>query len=206
LELTPENIHIAQKKEAESKVNLADCRVADALDLPKADQSADLVLLLGPLYHLTEKKDRLNALKEAWRVLRPGGLLIASAINRFANVLFGITTYDSKNLFLEEGSFQEMYLREIKTGQHFKPEDYPYFLTRAYFHRADELKEEIIKSGFVMQGLFAVQGPGWLVPDFDSIWERPEKRQILLAAISQIETEESLIGVSPHYLAVGVKS
>jgi hypothetical protein len=43
-----------------------------------------VVHLLGPLYHLTEREERLTALGEARRVLRPGGLLAAAGISRFA--------------------------------------------------------------------------------------------------------------------------
>jgi len=44
-----------------------------------------VVLMLGPLYHLTEPADRHQALREAHRVLGPGGLLAAAAISRVAS-------------------------------------------------------------------------------------------------------------------------
>ncbi len=61
--------------------------VGDARQLDVPEASADVVLLMGPLYHLTERDDRLQALREAFRVLRPGGTLFAAAISRFASVL-----------------------------------------------------------------------------------------------------------------------
>src|SRR5262245_11332864 len=51
---------------------LASCQVGDARKLELADQSVDVMLMLGPLYHLTEAADRARALAEARRVLRPG--------------------------------------------------------------------------------------------------------------------------------------
>jgi SAM-dependent methyltransferase len=45
------------------------------------------VLLLGPLYHLPEHRDRALALSEAMRVLRPGGLLAAAGITPLAVLL-----------------------------------------------------------------------------------------------------------------------
>src|SRR5262249_53797018 len=66
---------------------IASCQVGDARALPFGDGIADAVLLLGPLYHLTEGADRLSALKEAHRILRPGGVVFAAAISRFASAL-----------------------------------------------------------------------------------------------------------------------
>src|SRR5205823_14844698 len=70
---------------------LAEARVGDARALSDADASADGVLLLGPLYHLVSAADRIRALSEARRVLRPGGVLVAAAISRHASLLDGLT-------------------------------------------------------------------------------------------------------------------
>jgi ubiquinone/menaquinone biosynthesis C-methylase UbiE len=56
--------------------------VGDARQLEANHESADAVLLLGPLYHLTEREHRLRALREARRVLRVGGVVIGAAISR----------------------------------------------------------------------------------------------------------------------------
>ena len=47
--------------------------VGDARDLNLPDSSVDAVVLLGPLYHLRERAHRVQALREASRVVRPGG-------------------------------------------------------------------------------------------------------------------------------------
>ncbi len=67
---------------------LAGAEVGDARQLPEADASADA--LLGPLYHLTTREDRVRALAEARRVLRPGGVVVAAAISRYASLLDGL--------------------------------------------------------------------------------------------------------------------
>ena len=61
----------------------------DAHHLPEADASWDAVLLLGPLYHLVERADRVRALAEARRVCRPGGVVLAAAISRYASTFDG---------------------------------------------------------------------------------------------------------------------
>ena len=58
---------------------LASAAVGDARSLSWENNSVDAVLLFGPLYHLTTQEDRLRAVSEAHRVLKPGGLFAASA-------------------------------------------------------------------------------------------------------------------------------
>ena len=55
----------------------------NALDLSAfSDGSFDLTMLLGPMYHLYTKEDKLRALSEAVRVTRPGGhILVAYCMN-----------------------------------------------------------------------------------------------------------------------------
>lgn len=60
-------------------------RKASAVDLRHIpEQSCDAVLLLGPLYHLMECRERQAAVAEATRILKPGGVLMAAGINRLA--------------------------------------------------------------------------------------------------------------------------
>src|SRR5262245_31660900 len=72
----PAPLHVVQAEEA-SKAQpnhpVASCTVGDARASNRPAESADAVLFLGPLYHLTDRADRVAALKEAHRVLRPRG-------------------------------------------------------------------------------------------------------------------------------------
>jgi len=71
---------------AAAEHGLVTAEVGDARWLTQADASVDAVLLLGPLYHLVGRAERIAALAEARRVLRPGGVLLAAAIGRFMAV------------------------------------------------------------------------------------------------------------------------
>ena len=98
----PVALHVEQARAASAAqpdAPLASAVVGDARALPVDDHSADVVLLLGPLYHLTEAADRTRALHEARRALRPGGLLAAAAITRFASTLDGV----AQGFLLEPG-------------------------------------------------------------------------------------------------------
>src|SRR4051812_44932309 len=61
--------------------------IGDARALRHDAGQYDAVLLMGPLYHLTDRGDRIQAIAEAHRVLRAGGVLVAVAISRYAALL-----------------------------------------------------------------------------------------------------------------------
>jgi SAM-dependent methyltransferase len=176
---------------------LASCQVADARELPFNDGVADGVLLLGPLYHLTEKADRLRALREVRRVLRSGGVLFAAAISRFGSALDGI----ARDLFADP-AFAAIVQHDLETGQHRNATTNWDFFTTAYFHRPKELQAEVESSGFSCQGVFGLEGPGWILSDFDRRWADPRKRENLLRVARVLEREESIVGLSAHLLAV----
>jgi SAM-dependent methyltransferase len=171
--------------------------VGDARHLDEPDQSADVVLLMGPLYHLTDRDDRVQALQEAHRVLRPGGTLFAAAISRFASLLDGL----ARNL-IDDPGFYEILKEDLTTGQHRNPRNHPDYFTTAFFHHPDDLAEEVAEAGFLLESLLPVEGPAWLLPNLaDRLRERSTRKQ-LLDLLRATEEEPSLIGVSAHFLAV----
>ena len=170
----------------------------DARDLPFPDASADAVLLLGPLYHLTERADRVRALAEARRVLRPGGVVAAAAISRFVSLLDGL-----ENGFLADPEFVDIVARDLRDGQHRNPNDRPSYFTTAFFHLPEELEEETRDAGFDLGGVYAVEGPASFVGNLDDWWPDPARRDLLLDLIARVERELALLGASAHLLAVG---
>lgn len=95
---------------------------------------------------------------------------------------------------------------DLETGQHRNPTHHPAYFTDTFFHHPDELKAEVVGSGFQISGLFAVEGISYLMQDFDKHWNVKGYREFLLEIIGKVEQEPSLIGASPHILCVGVKS
>jgi ubiquinone/menaquinone biosynthesis C-methylase UbiE len=166
----------------------------DARKLDEADRSYDAVLLLGPLYHLVHRMDRLAALSETLRVLRPGGMLAAAAISRFASLLDGLL---SGHLRDEVG--WEIVQRDLADGQHRSPPDRPALFTTAYFHRPEELRTEVEEAGFEVEAVFGVEGPGWLLEDR---LDDELVREDVLRAARALEEEPTTVGTSAHFLAV----
>lgn len=170
---------------------------ADARALPYERESADVVLLLGPLYHLIDREDRLGALKEARRVLRPGGVLFAAGISRYASLVAGLFSG-----IIDDPEFRSIVDEDLRTGQHRAMPERPEFFTTAYFHIPEELAGEAGEAGFEMELLAAVEGPMWAAPDFDARWKDPERRATLLGFARAVETEPALMGMSPHVMAI----
>ena len=201
--IDPVEKHVTQARqasEAQPQHPLASVMLGDARSLDHGEGSADAVLLMGPLYHLTDRDDRLAALREAYRVLKPGGVVIAKAINRFASLLSALSRGH-----IDDPEFAPILRRDLEDGQHRGlPDDSGYFTT-AFFHRPEELKAEVLEVGFDQLGLYAVQGPGLIATDLEGRMSDPAKRAQLLDLIRSVEQEKTLLGVSAHFIAVATK-
>jgi SAM-dependent methyltransferase len=168
--------------------------------LPHPDSSVDAVLLLGPLYHLIEKEQRVACLREARRVVRPGGIVWGAGISHFASLLDSLT-----HGFFDDPDFSSILDRDLEDGQHRNPTANPLYFTDAYFHRPGELSREFLAAGFEVLGIVAIEGPGWLARDFDRLWNEPIQRDRLLAAVRKVEREPSILGATSHIMAIGRK-
>jgi ubiquinone/menaquinone biosynthesis C-methylase UbiE len=201
IDIVPLHVELAeQASEQQPSSPLASARVGDACALSWADESVDSVLLFGPLYHLTDREDRLRALAEANRVLKPGGIILAVGISRFASTLDGLRAG-----FLKDPAFAEIVDRDLKDGHHLNPTDDLRYFMDTFFHHPDELKGEVTEAGFSDCGVYGVEGPSWLAPDLDDWWKNGTQREELLRVARVLETESSLLGVSAHLMAVAKK-
>ena len=159
--------------------------IGDARQVEDADESADAVLLLGPLYHLTELADRIQALMEARRVVRPGGLVAIAVIHRFASLIDG-----TRRGFLADLRFIEIVRRDLREGQHRNPENVEGWFTTAYFHLPHEICEEVEAAGLTVERLVGVEGPGgW--------FESPADVALTAAGLA-----EEIPALSPHMLCL----
>ncbi len=191
-------IEAARQRSANAEHVLASVDVGDARVLPYASASADALLLLGPLYHLTSFTDRAQALSDARRVLKPGGVLFAAAITRWAGALYGL----GQNLYLQPG-FEGLIERTLADGQNRNPLGLRGGFTTAYFHRPDEFATEIADAGFLRTTLHGIEGPACMLPDFETRWNDRAQRRMMLTLADTLGTEPSLLGVSAHLMAIG---
>lgn len=178
---------------------LASAQIGDARRLEWPARSADAVLLMGPLYHLTERSDRLQALNEARRVLRPGGILFAVGISRYASLMDGLF-----HGFHQDAAYVRMVDHALRDGVHSNPPERGYFTT-AYLHRPEELEAEVRSAGFVAGELLAIESVAAFLPDFDAWWNEPQRREQLLTVIRTVEGDWSFMGASSHLMMVARK-
>lgn len=169
--------------------------VGDARALEFADGSFDAVLVLGPLYHLVEREERLRALAEAARVARSGAVIAAAAISRYAGLLDfgahgGLT--DATVPLVQD---------VISTGRH----DPRLGFTTAYVHRPEELSGELVDAGLADVAVYGVEGPAGPALDAHGIERIDEFLDSAIACARIAERDPALIASSAHFLAFGTR-
>jgi SAM-dependent methyltransferase len=192
-------LHVEQLRQATSGNQRVQAAVADARQLDLASECADAVLLLGPLYHLDRRRDRMRALAEAQRVVRPGGPVFVAAISRWATRMNGIL-----RLRLYEtipGAEAELTAIE-RTGRlpPLRPGSFS-----GYLHRPGQLRAELAASGLQVSDLVSVEGPAYLLDDLPERLADDEARRVVMDTARTLERVPELLGIGPHLLATARK-
>lgn len=171
--------------------------LGDARSLQQSSHQFDVVLLFGPLYHLTERSDRITALREAARVLRPSGWLFIAAISRYASLFDGLG-----RKFLFDPVFRSVVERDLREGQHRNLTHNEHFFTTAYFHHPDDLVAEVEESGLGVVDLVGLEGLAGYLPHLEQHWDDPADREAILDSARATEREPALRALSPHMICV----
>lgn len=182
--------HVAAARESG-----VDAVLGDARALAEPNACYDAVLLMGPLYHLPSQQERLAALREAVRVARPGGVVAAAAISRFASLhsAFPEGAY-------ADPEFLDIVADDLATGAHRNPNERPRYFTTAYLHHPDELAAEARAAGLDGVRVIAVEGVAGWIPGAEAAFD--DER--VLELLARVEEEPTLVGASAHLLTVGV--
>jgi SAM-dependent methyltransferase len=150
---------------------------------------------MGPLYHLLLKEERLRAVQEAVRVLKPGGRFFAAVVTRFAP--FRESASRAPEWVLENPDYAEQMLA---TGLHEEPEKW----AKAYFMHPDEVTP--LMEGCGLRSLLLVGCEGIVGGHEDKINELQRKEwQVWVDLNYRLGKEPSLYGASSHLLYVGEK-
>ncbi|HZR23764.1 MAG TPA: methyltransferase domain-containing protein [Vicinamibacterales bacterium] len=201
IDATPRLVEEARKRSAASARPIASLTIGDARSLALPDDSADAVLLMGPLYHLIDAGDRRQALSEAFRVMKSPGRVAVAAISRYAAALDGIRSGRAT-----DPEFMRLRDRGLRDGIHLNESKHPDYFTTAFFHRPDDLRDEVSAAGFADVRVLGVEGPGWVMPDFSDRWNDHALRSDIVHVARAVESEPSIVGASAHLLAIGRKA
>jgi SAM-dependent methyltransferase len=169
--------------------------VGDARDLDLPDSSVDAVLLLGPLYHLPEREDRLKTLREARRIVRAGGPIFIAVISRWAPRLDGVL---QERLYEDDPNFLSLLPEVEGTGE--LPPVVPNGFV-GYTHRPGDVADEVSEAGLHLDDLVGVEGLPLAATDMQSRIGDPIAWNVLLDAARAIERVPELLGLSPHLIA-----
>ncbi len=199
-DIAEENIRMSADMEKEYGLTLREAKVADARSIDREDCSADAILLFGPLYHIIEPEERMLCLTECYRLLKPNGVLFTANITRYSTMIKYVAEYDRKP-YLDDENFYKMIENTVDTGVHTKKP-----MGLAYFHTPKELKEDVEAAGFTDVDIRGVIGPCWLIRNLDEAWRDAAKRETIMKVVRLLEKEESIMGLSTHFLSVSRKN
>ena len=201
IDLVPTHVQAAKQKLGDSAPNSTwTADVGDALNLEFPDASMDIVLLMGPLYHVQKSDERLSILHEAIRVLKPGGHLFCTIISQFASFIDGLVSG-----YIRDPEFRKIIEGDLQNSCHNNHTDRMEYFTTAYFQHPDELKKELHRTGFADVKLLGIEGVLWVTKDWGALRRDRDAWEASLEFMRKIESDNSVIGTSPHIMGIGKK-
>ncbi|MDS0526138.1 class I SAM-dependent methyltransferase [Clostridium sp. SHJSY1] len=193
LDLSQKNIEVAKTKAKEFNIELEEYIHGNALELDKYNQKYDVILLMGPLYHLIKEDDRRLVLKNALRLLKSDGIIVVSFISKYAPI------QDNLTYLCKIKEINDLF-KYLENGEN-KEED---GFTTAYFSGPKEARK-FLSNYNIKELVFA---------GVENILGCKEKEICLLEEEQynkwidvgfRLSTDENLIGTSQHFLYIGQK-
>lgn len=193
LDLSNRNIEVAKEKSKERNIELDAYIHGNALELGEYEQKYDVILLMGPLYHLVKEFDRKAVVEGALRLLKPNGIIVASFISNYAPIqdyLKGLHTMESVDELL-------VYLKD---GENIEEKGF----TTAYFTDYKEAKNLMNSCGLtemVFAGVENILGSKEI--EINMLEDNEYKKWLEMCY--QLGQDENLMGTSEHFLYIGRK-
>lgn len=195
-DITPRHIEIINKT-LKNKNYTMNTAVLDATDLSSFEtETFDVVLNMGPFYHLTTQEQRDKCLSESLRVLKKNGILIVAYIPGF---------YAFQHVALSDSKYLNKALANqlIETGV-VKQEDEMCFWTDTYYSTSDEMEELFRNNNLEIIDHFAQDGLTPLFSNKADNWNE-EQFKIWCDYHYSICREKSTLGASSHVIIAGKK-
>ena len=192
----------AKNQKEEDKVeNLIACDQVNATDLScYKDNSFDVVLLFGPLYHLTEKDEREKCVSEIRRVLKTGGKVFASFIPHLSGSIALVQRFcwspdqvsiDTLEECFDSGKFKNLSSNGFQEG---------------YYPASEEIEKLFAANGFEKKLLRSIRGFGYEKEDVIFKFKNKNVFSKILELIDSTAEDKSIIEICGHAMYVGVKN
>ena len=192
--------YVAKCESTARDLNLSDqisFRIGDARTLRGISREAfDVVLLMGPLYHLVLETDRLAALRSAYACLKPSGVIVSALVSRFG-VLGGLLKHSSSWIENQDE------VRSLVQRGHRSP-DAPRGGFRGYFVRLAEIAPMHEAVGFHTARITGVE-PAISADDESFNRLQGSQRDLWLDLLFEVSADQSMVASSRHILYVGHK-
>ena len=191
----------AKKQKEEDKVqNLISCDQVNATDLScYKDNSFDVVLLFGPLYHLTEKSEREKCVSEIRRVLKTGGKVFASFIPHLSGSIALVQRFcwspDQVDINTLEECFASDKFKNLSDNG----------FQEGYYPTSEEIETLFSANGFDELLVRSIRGFGYEKEDVIYKFKNKNVFSKLLELIDSTAEDKSIIEMCGHAMYVGVK-
>ncbi len=191
----------AKKQKEEDKVqNLIACDQVNATDLScYKDNSFDVVLLFGPLYHLTEKAEREKCVGEIRRVLKTGGKVFASFIPHLSGSIALVQRFCWSPDQVDINTLEECF----DTGKFKNLSDKGF--QEGYYPTSEEIEKLFLENGFDKLLVRSIRGFGYEKEDVIYKFKNKNVFTKLLDLINSTAEDKSIIEMCGHAMYVGVK-
>ena len=152
-DLSEDLINQAKKQ---NNQNIISCDVVNATNLSMYENNQfDVVLLFGPLYHLLEKSEREQCIKEISRVLKPGGKIFASFIPYLSGSIAIVDRYFRHPEQVDINNLSEVF----KSGKFNNSSDKGF--QEGYYPTINEIENLFSNSGFEKITIRSIRGFGY---------------------------------------------
>ena len=211
-DLSATNIAMSAELAAEYPgVSLKAAVVCDARSVPRPDKSADAILLMGPLYSITEYEERICAIAESRRLLKDDGLLFSAALTPYSVLIPRLAYYHDESRIsgreLDNPAVLSIIERALEDGCYTNADKkIASGLGSSHLHTAKALREELHCGGFDTDTVHGVMGGAWLAPNLDALLANEATKAVLMKTVRMLDTHEEIIGLSGHLLAVSRKN
>lgn len=193
-DITPRHISYIQEKLLEKPYSM-NTDVLDATDMSCfSDESFDVVLNMGPFYHLIDEESRIRCFEETLRVLKKGGLLVTAYIPKF---------YVNQMIAMSEDKYlDKQLLEQIRKTGILRHDDPKCFWTDTYYSSFDEMQNLYKRYNLEIVEHFAQDGLAPLFAKTVDKWNT-EQFKIWMEYYLSVCTEKSIIGMSNHVIIAG---